>query len=99
MPIISHLLATATSFEDLSKTYAAVVTSFQTGALTQLLSDNMNLTVEEFAAAEPVPEPIDPTGGVRASNETGKGVVSRGVFFSRSCCFVTNIMFFFYIRT
>ena len=74
-----------------------MVTSFQTGALTQLLSDNLNLTVEEFAAAEPEPEPVDPTGGVRASNETGKGVVSKGIFFS--------IMLFcdkhrvFYIRT
>ena len=93
MPIISHLLATATSFEDLSKTYAAVVTSFQTGALTQLLSDNMNLTVEEFAAAEPVPEPIDPTGGVRASNETGKGVVSRGVLFLMLFCDKHRVFF------
>ena len=31
----------------------------------------MNITVEEFAAAEPEPTPVDPTGGVRASNGTG----------------------------
>ena len=83
MEIQFFFTATTTSFEDLSKTYAAVVTSFQTGALTQLLSDNLNLTVEEFAAAEPEPEPVDPTGGVRASNETGEDV--RGVFVSINC--------------
>ena len=47
------------------------MTSFQTGSLTSLLSDELNVTIDEFAATEPEPEPVDPTGGVRATNETG----------------------------
>ena len=42
----------------------------QTGAL----SESLNLTVEDFAMTEPAPEPVDPTGGIRATNESGKSV-------------------------
>ncbi|XP_066917357.1 fibrocystin-L-like [Clytia hemisphaerica] len=52
--------STNTSFNDLSKTYADVVTSFQTGSLTSLLSDELNVTVEDFAAREPEPPPPEP---------------------------------------
>lgn len=39
----------------------------QTGSLAQ----SLNISVQAFALAEPVPDPVDPTGGVRANNETG----------------------------
>ena len=46
----------------------------QTGAL----SESLNITVENFAMAEPVDEPVDPTGGIRATNESGKSVRKAG---------------------
>ena len=44
-----------------------LVDQVQTGGL----SESLNISVENFAMAEPVPEPVDPTGGIRATNESG----------------------------
>ena len=39
----------------------------QTGGI----EESLNFSVQSFAMSEPVPEPVDPTSGVRATNETG----------------------------
>ena len=56
-----------TSFEDLEKLASELVNQVQTGGL----DDSLNVSLQSFALTEPVPEPVDPTGGVRATNETG----------------------------
>lgn len=42
----------------------------QTGELSQ----KADLDVVSLSISDPIPEPVDPTGGVRATNETGKNV-------------------------
>lgn len=42
----------------------------QTGELSQ----KADLDVVSLSISDPIPEPVDPTGGVRATNETGKKV-------------------------
>ena len=44
-----------------------LVNKVQTGGL----DESLNISVQSFALTEPVPEPVDPTGGVRATNQTG----------------------------
>ena len=46
-----------------------VVEVVQTGALSQNVD---GLQVTGLSVLEPVPPPVDPTGGVRASNLTGR---------------------------
>ena len=43
----------------------------QTGEFSQ----QANLDVVSLSISDPIPEPVDPTGGVRATNETGKNVI------------------------
>lgn len=45
-----------------------VVQSTQTGSL----SSATGIDLDVVTVTEPTPPPVDPTGGVRASNETGK---------------------------
>ena len=56
-----------TSFEDLVKLSENVVEASQTGALSQ----SLGIQLDALTLTEPEPEPEDPTGGVRATNETG----------------------------
>lgn len=43
----------------------------QTGELSQ----KADLDVVSLSISDPISEPVDPTGGVRATNETGKNVI------------------------
>ncbi|XP_037084609.1 uncharacterized protein LOC119105245, partial [Pollicipes pollicipes] len=58
--------STAT-LEDLERVQARVVDSFQTGQVDAALG----VQVQTIAMIDPVPVATDPTGGVRATNETG----------------------------
>lgn len=60
--------ANSTSFDELKSVASALVDQVQTGVLAQ----SLNISVQTLAVADPVPEPVDPTGGVRATNETGE---------------------------
>jgi hypothetical protein len=59
--------ANTTSFEQLEQLASDLVDQVQTGGL----SESLNISVQNFAMADPVPEPVDPTGGIRATNESG----------------------------
>ena len=61
-------LSNRTSFEELEGLASDLVNQVQTGGL----EESLNISLQSFAMSEPVPEPVDPTGGVRATNETGR---------------------------
>ncbi len=48
--------------------------SSQTGSLAKATG----LDVSVITVTEPTPEPVDPTGGVRATNQTGMHGVNQG---------------------
>ena len=58
----------STSFDELESVVSELVDQVQTGAL----GESLNISVQTLAVTNPVPEPVDPTGGVRATNETGR---------------------------
>lgn len=60
-----------TSVEELKKVGDDLVEKVQTGELSQ----KADLDVVSLSISDPIPEPVDPTGGVRATNETGKNVI------------------------
>ncbi len=60
-------VSNTTSFEQLERLASDLVDQVQTGGL----EDSLNISIQSFAMSEPVPEPVDPTGGVRATNGTG----------------------------
>ena len=60
-------VANTTSFEQLEQLASDLVDQVQTGGL----SESLNITVQNFAMAEPVPEAVDHTGGIRSTNESG----------------------------
>eukprot|EP00795_Rhopilema_esculentum_P009048 gene9048-16692_t len=62
----SNSTANQTSYEQLQDITTKVVQSSQTGAL----ADATGLDVGVITVTEPTPPPVDPTGGVRATNET-----------------------------
>lgn len=86
MAFITLGVANATSFEELEQIASDLVDQVQTGAL----SESLNLTVEDFAMTEPAPEPEDPTGGIRATNESGKSVCK--IYVNIEVCSVTGIV-------
>lgn len=57
-----------TSIEELKQVGDNLVEKVQTGELAQ----QAQLEVVSLSLSDPIPEPVDPTGGVRATNETGK---------------------------
>ena len=59
-----------TSIEELNQVGDSLVEKVQTGELAQ----QAQLEVVSLSVTDPIPEPVDPTGGVRATNETGKYV-------------------------
>ena len=61
-------LGNQTSFNELQDITTKVVQSTQTGQLAAATG----LNVDVITVTEPTPPPVDPTGGVRATNETGK---------------------------
>jgi hypothetical protein len=61
-------VSNTTSFEELENLASDLVNQVQTGGL----EESLNISIRSFAMSEPVPDPVDPTGGVRATNETGK---------------------------
>ena len=60
-------VSNATSFKELESLASELVDQFQTGGFEK----SLNMSLQSFAMKEPVPEPVDPTGGVRATNRTG----------------------------
>lgn len=56
------------SVEELKQVGDSLVEKVQTGELSQ----QAQLEVVSLSITDPLPEPVDPTGGVRATNETGK---------------------------
>lgn len=58
----------SSSIEDLKQISDNVVDVVQRGALAQ----QANVTVVSLSISDPIPPPVDLTGGVRATNETGK---------------------------
>lgn len=58
------------SVEELKEVSGTLVEILQTGEFSQ----QANLDVVSLSISDPIPEPVDPTGGVRATNETGKNV-------------------------
>ena len=70
--VIRYLLLTAgvnetTSFDELTQIADTFVEKVQTGAVAQ----TVGVEVVSLQMSDPVPPPVDPTGGVRATNETG----------------------------
>lgn len=68
-----YLLSTAgvnetTSFDELSEIADTFVEKVQTGAVAQ----TAGIEILSLQMSDPIPPPVDPTGGVRATNETGK---------------------------
>ena len=57
-----------TSFQQIQQLTTTVVEKSQTGEL----SSSLGIKLDVISVVEPEPEPVDPTGGVRATNETGK---------------------------
>lgn len=57
----------STSFDELESVVSELVDQVQTGAL----GESLNISVQTLAVTNPVSEPVDPTGGLRATNETG----------------------------
>ena len=55
------------SFDDLLEIQGTVANEFQEGSL----GTSLNVTVTSLAMTDPVDTPVDPTEGVRATNETG----------------------------
>ena len=56
------------SFEDLGETTDRLVEVVQSGELGEAMGEQ----VISLGVVEPIPAPVDPTGGVRATNETGE---------------------------
>ena len=65
--------ANRTSFSELESITTKVVQSTQTGSL----SSATGLNLDVVTVTEPTPPPVDPTGGVRATNETGKQTIIK----------------------
>ena len=68
-----HLLLTAgvndtTSFDRLNEIAYAFVQMVQTGEAAR----TAGVEIVSLEMSDPIPPPVDPTGGVRATNETGK---------------------------
>lgn len=57
-----------TSFDELKEIGDSLVEKVQTGELAQ----QAQVEVVSLQVSDPIPAPVDPTGGVRATNETGK---------------------------
>jgi len=67
-----HLLLTAgvndtTSFNQLNEITETLVEIIQTGEAAQ----TAGVEIVSLEISDPIPPPVDPTGGVRATNETG----------------------------
>ncbi|XP_071793632.1 fibrocystin-L-like isoform X1 [Asterias amurensis] len=58
---------TSLNFDQLVEIQSMLVDDLQSGSL----GDSLNITITSMAMTDPVAEPVDPTGGVRATNETG----------------------------
>lgn len=56
-----------TSFSDLQRLASNIVQLTQTGAL----SKHLGLNIVSIDIRDPIAPPVDPTGGVRATKETG----------------------------
>ena len=68
-----HLLFIAgvnesTPIDKLFEIVDAFVEEVQTGAVAQ----SAGVEIVSLQVSDPIPPPVDPTGGVRATNETGK---------------------------
>ena len=57
-----------TSYEDLLKLSSELIEKTQTGAV----AASSGLDIVALSVKDPDPVPVDPTGGVRATNLTGK---------------------------
>ena len=71
--VIRHLLLTAgvndtTSFDELNVIADIFVEKVQTGEVAQ----TAGVEILSLQMSDPIPPPVDLTGGVRATNETGK---------------------------
>jgi len=67
-----HLILTAgvndtTSFNQLDEITDTLVEIIQTGEAAQ----TAGVEIVSLEISDPIPPPVDPTGGVRATNETG----------------------------
>lgn len=68
-PLMKHFpLTDQVSFETLEKLSSDVIEASQTGAL----AEKLNLDLAVLEVEEPEPEPVDPLGGKKATNESGK---------------------------
>ncbi|XP_071828580.1 fibrocystin-L-like isoform X3 [Apostichopus japonicus] len=63
------------SFDSLLDIQATLADEMQTGGL----EDSIGYTVTYLSMTDPVDTPVDPTGGVRATNETGGAANSTGL--------------------
>ena len=80
--VMRYLLLTAgvnetTSFDELTQIADTFVEKVQTGAVAQ----TVGVEVVSLQMSDPVPPPVDPTGGVRATNETGNLCLELFFFF------------------
>ena len=58
---------TSLNFDQLVEIQSMLVDDLQSGSL----GESLNITITSMAMTDPIAEPVDPTGGVRATNETG----------------------------
>ena len=56
-----------TSFDELNQIADTIVEKVQTGEVAQ----TAEVEIVSLQMSDPIPPPVDPTGGVRATNETG----------------------------
>lgn len=57
-----------TSLDELNQIADTIVEKVQTGEVAQ----TAEVEIVSLQMSDPIPPPVDPTGGVRATNETGK---------------------------
>lgn len=76
-----------TSYDELKEIGDSVVENVQTGQLARQL----NTEIVSLDITDPIPEPVDPTGGVRATNETCKFLIMPSPYrsFSKAQCLIS----------
>ena len=60
-------LEVSLGYDDLLRVTSHLADAMQSGSL----SEYFGVAITSMAMTEPAPKPVDPTGGVRATNETG----------------------------
>lgn len=66
-PLLTTGVNETTSVDELKEIGDTLVEKVQTGAVAQ----KAEVEIVSLQVSDPIPAPVDPTGGIRATNETG----------------------------